>query len=130
MWSEIDESNLNNSNMYIRELKILEFKEWINSIDKPNEEKKLSMGEKEEENNMEKEFKEFEGQLKEMKKGDKNHPNYKKKFLLIYKDNILKFKLILNSGIIKSLKYIPIIKNSGIKFYDVYFVESKNNNNK
>ena len=42
---------------------------------------------------------------------------------MIYKKRNLKYRIILDNGMIKSLKFIPIIEDDGMKFYDVYFIE-------
>ena len=45
--------------------------------------------------------------------------------LFIYKNKNFEFRIINPEGEIEAPKFIPIIKDIGIKIYDVYFVKNK-----
>ena len=113
--NEIDGNYLNKANMYLLELKPNEFNEWINAIVLPKENinGKISVDE----------FKENEKLNKEME--DTKNDFNKKLFLMIYKKNNLKFRIILDNGMIKCLKHLPIKEDNGLKFYDIYFINEQ-----
>ena len=101
--------------MYLLELKPNEFIEWINAIVLPKENinGKISV----------EEFEENEKLNKEME--DTKNDFNKKLFLMIYKKNNLKFRIILDNGMIKCLKHLPIKEDNGMKFYDIYFINEQ-----
>ena len=107
--------------MYLRELKGMEVTDFIMSIDE-SKKGKLSTDEYNEEILFQKEKNKT---LLEFQT-ENNYVNSDKKILLlIYKTKDLNFNIILDNGIIKTLRNIPIIKNSGIKSYDVYYISEK-----
>ena len=119
--NELDLSYLNKANMYLRELKGMEVTDFIKSIDESKKDK-LSTDEYKEEILFQKEKNKT---LLEFQT-ENNYVNSDKKILLlIYKTKDLNFNIILDNGIIKTLRNIPIIKNSGIKSYDVYYISEK-----
>ena len=113
--NEIDGNYLNKADMYLLELEPNEFIEWINAIVLPKENinGKISVDE----------FKENEKLNKEME--DTKNDFNKKLFLMIYKKNNLKFRIILDNGMIKCLKHLPIKEDNGMKFYDIYFINEQ-----
>ena len=119
----INESYLNKTNIYLLELKPNEINKWINAIDLPkkNIKVKRSMKELVEEEKLLKEIKETKKEFQKQNSTDFS----KKLFLMIYKKCNLKYRIILDNGMIKSLKFIPIIEDDGMKFYDVYFIIEK-----
>ena len=107
--------------MYLRELKGMEVTDFIMSIDE-SKKGKLSTYEYNEEILFQKEKNKT---LLEFQT-ENNYVNSDKKILLlIYKTKDLNFNIILDNGIIKALRNIPIIKNCGIKSYDVYYISEK-----
>ena len=118
--NEIDGNYLNKTNMYFLELRPNEINSWIKIIDLPNKniKEKITMKELEEKQKL---IKEINDTKKEFSK-NKNSTGNKKLFLMIFKKNNLKFRIILDNGMIKCLKYIQIIEDDGMKFYDVYFI--------
>ena len=120
--NDIDESYLNDSIMYLRELKFYESEEWIKVINMDTEKKT----EKEESKK-----KELIKELKQLKANNlKNKIKNKNSIvLIIYKKINLFFGLISDNVVINSVKYLPISKN-GIKFYDVFNIDIINDQNK